>query len=210
LALLLVTAGGVYWANEEQITIALERNRDESSDDLGKHVKSISNISSDASNLERINRWNSAVRMWMERPMFGWGPGTYMFQYAPFQASSDRTIISTNFGSQGNAHSEYLGPLSEQGVPGLLLMLGLVATVSVTALRLYARMPAGNDRTMLAVVFMGLVTYYLHGALNNFLDVDKISVPFWAFTAIVVLFDLKYPGDRSRPRGDDSTMVVDG
>ena len=68
LALGLVAGGGVLWTQQEQITIALERNRDESSDDLGKHVKSISNISSDASNLERINRWNSALRMWKVRP----------------------------------------------------------------------------------------------------------------------------------------------
>ena len=35
----------------------------------------------------------------------------------PFQDASDLTIISTNFGDGGNAHSEYLGPLSEQGIP---------------------------------------------------------------------------------------------
>lgn len=193
LALLLVVGGTVYWVNQEQITIALERNREESSDDLGEHVQSISNISSDASNLERINRWNSALRMWQERPVFGWGPGTYMFQYAPFQASEDRTIISTNFGVQGNAHSEYLGPLSEQGVLGLLLMLVLVGITIATALRLYARMPVGGDRSLLMAAFLGLVTYYLHGGLNNFLDTDKAAVPFWAFTALVVMFDLKYP-----------------
>ncbi len=192
-AMLLVVVGGLYWANEEQITIALERNREESSDDLGEHVRSISNISSDASNLERINRWNSALRMWQERPIFGWGPGTYMFQYAPFQASSERTIISTNFGVQGNAHSEYLGPLSEQGLIGMLLMVALVIVSVVVALRLYTRMPPGADRALLAAVFLGLVTYYLHGGLNNFLDIDKASVPFWAFTAIIVRMDLKYP-----------------
>ena len=188
-----LVTGGLYWANHEQITIALERNREESSDDLGEHVKSISNISSDASNLERINRWNSALRMWMERPVFGWGPGTYMFQYAPFQASSERTIISTNFGLQGNAHSEYLGPLSEQGVIGFLLMVALIGVTAYRAMRLYARMPEGPDRSLLMAVFLGLVTYYLHGVLNNFLDLDKASVPFWAFTAMVVLFDIKYP-----------------
>ena len=193
LALGLVAGGGVLWTQQEQITIALERNRDESSDDLGKHVKSISNISSDASNLERINRWNSALRMWKERPVFGWGPGTYMFQYAPFQAAEDRTIISTNFGVQGNAHREYFGPLSEQGVLGMLLMLALVVVTTYTVLRLYPRMPAGADRRILMSAFLGLVTYYLHGALNNFLDVDKASVPFWAFTMLVVLMDLKYP-----------------
>jgi putative inorganic carbon (HCO3(-)) transporter len=46
---------------------------------------------------------------------------------------------------------------------------------------------------MFVSVFLGLTTYYLHGALNNFLDTDKVAVPFWAFTAIVVLMDLRYP-----------------
>ncbi|MBK7945428.1 MAG: O-antigen ligase family protein [Flavobacteriales bacterium] len=193
LGLLIVIAGIGYYVNKDQITIALERNRKESSDDLKEHVQSISNISSDASNLERLNRWNSAGRMWQERPLFGWGPGTYMFQYAPFQASEDRTIISTNFGSGGNAHSEYLGPLAEQGFIGMGLMLALVLLTAVRAIGLYHRMPDGVDKRVMTAAFLGLVTYYLHGALNNFLDLDKASVPFWAFTTMIVLFDLKYP-----------------
>jgi O-antigen ligase len=143
----LLVGGTVYFMNQDQITIALERNREESSDDFATHVGSISNISTDASNLERINRWHSAVRMFTERPLFGWGPGTYMFQYAPFQASEDRTIISTNFGLQGNAHSEYLGPLAEQGVLGHALMAALVLTITITSVRLYNRMPAGTENT---------------------------------------------------------------
>jgi O-antigen ligase len=186
-------AGIVFIVNMDQITIALERNRDESSDDLAKHVSSISNISSDASNLERINRWNSALRMFNERPVTGWGPGTYMFQYAPFQAAKDRTIISTNFGTNGNAHSEFLGPLAEQGVPGLLLVIAFVAVSCWVAVRLWLRMPPGIDRRMVGAAFFGLVTYYIHGILNNFLDLDKASVPFWGFTAMLVVMDLKYP-----------------
>ncbi len=197
LALLLVSAAGVYWANEEQITIALQRNQEESSDDLGEHVRSISNISSDASNLERINRWNAALRMWEERPLTGWGPGTYMFQYAPFQAAKDRTIISTNFATGGNAHSEYLGPLSEQGLPGFLIMVALVATTLLMGIRLYHRIPPGADRTLLMALLLGLFTYYVHGVLNNYLDLDKASVPVWAFTAMLVMLDLKYPAGRA-------------
>ena len=207
LMVLAVVGAGVYVVEREQITIALERNREESSDDLGEHVQSISNISSDASNLERINRWNSALRMWKERPITGWGPGTYMFQYAPFQASEDRTIISTNFGVQGNAHSEYLGPLSEQGVPGMALILALVGLTTWTMFRTYSRMPAGADRRILLAASMGLVTYYLHGALNNFLDLDKAAVPFWAFTALVVHMDLKYPAVRPE-RSEDGTKAT--
>lgn len=200
----LLAGGVVYLANQEQITLALERNRDESSDDLAKHVSSISNISSDASNLERLNRWHSALRMFKERPVFGWGPGTYMFQYAPFQASEDRTIISTNFGSQGNAHSEYLGPLAEQGLPGMLLMALVIAATSATAVRSYRRMPVGDDRRLLVAAFVGLVTYYVHGALNNFLDQDKAAVPFWGFTAMIVVLSLKYPPTRRAVSGSST------
>lgn len=191
----LVALGGLGWflANQDQVLMSLERNRDESSDDLAKHVSSISNISSDASNLERINRWHSALRMFEERPVMGWGPGTYMFQYAPFQSVEDRTIISTNFGTNGNAHSEFLGPLAEQGVPGALLVVALVGVSCYTGIRLWSRMPPGGDRRMLGAAFFGLITYYIHGTLNNFLDLDKASVPFWGFTAILVVMDLKYP-----------------
>src|SRR5690606_19921208 len=98
--------------NWEALMLRLERNNQDSSAKLTEHVQSISNVSSDASNKERINRWNSAFRMFQERPFFGWGPGTYVFQYAPFQSSKDKTIISTNVGNNGNAHSEYIGPLA--------------------------------------------------------------------------------------------------
>lgn len=182
-----------YFIYQDQLTMTLERNRDESSDDLAEHVSSISNISSDASNLERLNRWNSALRMFAEKPLFGFGPGTYMFEYAPYQASDERTIISTNFGSGGNAHSEYLGPLAEQGVLGMLLMVAIVAVVCNTAIRLWLRLPSGLERRLVGAAFFGLVTYYVHGVLNNYLDTDKASVLFWGSTALIVVLDIKHP-----------------
>ena len=87
----------------DALVIQLERNKQDSSDDLAQHVESISNVSSDDSNLERLNRWSCALAMFQERPVFGWGPGTYQFEYAPFQQSSLRTLISTNNGDVGNA-----------------------------------------------------------------------------------------------------------
>ena len=72
-AILIVGIGG-YALFQDKILMDLERNKVESSTDFTKHIKSISNITSDASNLERINRWNCAIRMFKEKPIFGWGP----------------------------------------------------------------------------------------------------------------------------------------
>lgn len=187
---LALTAGLVY-AGWEDIQVALQRNKQESSDRLDEHISSVSNVSSDASNLERLNRWNCAWEMFKERPVFGWGPGTYQFVYAPFQRSGDRTIISTNAGDGGNAHSEYLGPLSEQGFPGMLIMVALLFMVSSLGFRLYFQITNAQERILITSVYLGLMTYFIHGTLNNYLDTDKASVPFWAFIAMMVATDLK-------------------
>lgn len=176
----------------EEIAKKFESNKQDSSEQLGEHVQSISNVSTDASNLERINRWKSAYRMFQERPMLGWGPGTYMFVYAPFQKPYEKTIISTNAGNRGNAHSEYLGPLAESGVLGMMSVLILVAILMIYGIKLYHTLGKGplKDYTILAI--LGLITYFTHGFLNNFLDMDKASAPVWVFAAILVSIDLYY------------------
>ncbi len=149
----------------------LERNRQDSSTDFIEHVQSIYNISSDASNLERINRWQAGIRMFQDRPwMGGWGgPGTYQFLYAPFQRSKEKTIISTNLGDMGNAHSEYIGPLAEQGgLPGLLTISFVVVIGVYTALKVRKRSNNPEVRMISLVVIISLVTYFTHGFLNNF------------------------------------------
>lgn len=174
---------------QTEIIMHLERNQQESSGEFAEHVRSISNITSDASNLERINRWRSALRMFEERPVFGWGPGTYQFVYAPFQRSEDYTIITTHFGDLGNAHSEYIGPLSESGLPGMLLFITLSLAVLATGVKLYKKAPTREMRLMALGITLGFITYFAHGLLNNFLDTDKASVPFWGMMAILVAID---------------------
>lgn len=172
------------------IFMVLKKNDTESSTgNFSDHIESIVNVSSDASNMERINRWNCAIRMFEEKPFFGWGPGTYMFQYAPFQMSKDRTIISTNEGTVGNAHSEYLGALADSGLLGMLgfILTGLVM-LSI-GFRVYFRAKKHFDRLFIISLTMGIATYLIHSFLNNFLDTDKISAPFWGFAAILVVYD---------------------
>ncbi|PCI99214.1 MAG: hypothetical protein COB15_04645 [Flavobacteriales bacterium] len=178
---------GLSW---NTLVINMGKNNQESSDKLSEHVESISNVSSDASNLERLNRWSSAWRMFQERPFFGWGPGTYMFQYAPFQMSDEQTIISTNSGDMGNAHSEYIGPLAESGLLGMLTFLVLIVVVFYRGSLLYHKLPKGELKTVVLLSLLSLFTYVTHGLLNNYLDTDKASVPFWGFIAIIVAIDV--------------------
>jgi putative inorganic carbon (hco3(-)) transporter len=167
----------------------MEKNRQASSATISEHLQSISNITTDESNLERVNRWNSAFRMFRERPVFGWGPGTYMFKYAPFQRSADKTGISTDFGNLGNAHSEYIGPLAESGLLGSLSFILIALLSLMTGFRVYYKIPDKRLQQIVLGLILGFITYLVHGTLNNFLDTDKASALFWGFTAVFVSLD---------------------
>jgi putative inorganic carbon (HCO3(-)) transporter len=186
----LIIGIGFFFMFRFQFLDKLEKNKQDSSTDFVEHVQSISNISSDASNLERINRWAAALRLFREKPIFGWGPGTYQFVYAPYQRSKEKTIISTNYGDMGNAHSEYIGPMSESGILGMITFLGIIVTAIITGLRVHRRAKNKEVRLISLMIMLGLITYYVHGFMNNFLDTDKASVPFWGFTAILVAMDM--------------------
>jgi len=169
----------------------LKKNRQDSSQYFVEHVQSIANITTDASNLERINRWKAAFGMIKDYPVFGSGPGTYQFLYAPYQHSKDRTIISTNVGDLGNAHSEYISPLVERGFLGLLFFLGIIISTYIVGIKAYQKTNNSEYKMLIICLLTGLFSYLTHGFLNNFLDSDKASVIFWGFICIIVTLSIK-------------------
>ena len=180
---------GLFFTFQQQIFDALSKNDQDASGNIMENVQSMTNISTDASNLERINRWTSAIRLFKEKPVFGWGPGTYQFVYAPFQESRNKTIISTNTGDMGNAHSEYIGALAEQGLVGSLIVVALVVVFMYNGLMTYRRAKNRESKILVLGTTLALLGYFVHGTLNNFLDTDKLAVPVWSCMAIITAID---------------------
>ncbi len=196
----------VFFSLKTEILQRLEKNKQDSSATLTEHVQSMSNISTDASNLERINRWSAAIRLFEERPLTGWGPGTYQFVYGPYQYSYERTIISTNAGDKGNAHSEYLGPLAEMGLIGMLTVLFLFGTIIYTGVRVFQYSRNRWSKYLGAAVLLSFVTYMTHGFLNNFLTRDKAAVPFWGMAAILVALDIYHKHKEAVKLGENKKV----
>lgn len=188
----LLITGGILWVSWTQITQYLERNKQEhTTENFGERLQSATNVTTDASNLERLNRWQCALDMFAEKPVTGFGPGTYAFEYARFQRPENLTVISTNFGDLGNAHSEYLGSLAEMGVFGLLTFLGVVAAIFYQSITLYVKWPAEDrkNRVLIMSMILSLTTYFVHAFLNNYLDTDKACVPIWGMCAIFIALE---------------------
>lgn len=152
---------------------------------IESHITSITNIKSDASNLERINRWVCAFRMYDEKPWLGFGPGTYQFQYGNYQTSEYQTRISTHQGDLGNAHSEYLTYLSETGLPGLIIFSFIVLYSVFLGMKLYYRNISPQIRIIVLAILLGLTGFYVHGLFNSFIDQAKMAS--LVFTGLAVL-----------------------
>jgi len=179
---------GIY-SQWDSLQMFLEKNKYEhTTESFEEKMQSATNVTTDASNLERINRWDCAVEMFEKKPVFGYGPGTYAFEYAPFQDPENLTIISTNFGDLGNAHSEYLSALSESGLVGLLTFLSIITAIFYSAINLYYQTPSEENDVKLLImgIIISLSSYFIHSLLNNYLDTDKAAVPVWAMAAMIV------------------------
>ncbi|MBP1670219.1 MAG: hypothetical protein H6Q21_2585, partial [Bacteroidetes bacterium] len=112
-----------------------------------------------------------------------------------------KSLISTNMADKGNAHSEYLGPLSESGLFGMLSFIAIVVATLITGFSTYRKLRDRWHRVVLLSAILGLITYYVHGILNNFLDTDKASAPFWGFTAIIVALNIYSKGAEKNTTG---------
>ena len=55
---------------------------------------------------------------------------------------------------------------------------------------MYYRSNNKIHRTWLLAIIISLVSYFIHGLFNNFLDTDKVSVAVWASASILVALDL--------------------
>ncbi|MBL7985616.1 MAG: O-antigen ligase family protein [Flavobacteriales bacterium] len=189
---------------------------DANSDHAGwkETLLSVPNLTTDASNKERLNRWFCAARMFRARPWWGFGPGTYQFQYIPFQQASELTYLSwvettdlttlnpawslgghvmvksshqLHYYSGGTAHSEYLLAFAEGGLFSGVVFILLLALGIREALLSIDRAEELTTKWTLVACSLALVAYSVHGAFNNYLDDCKVAYPFWTCLALITI-----------------------
>jgi putative inorganic carbon (hco3(-)) transporter len=149
-------------------------------------LKSAGNVTTDDSNVERLNRWYAGIQMFRERPLTGFGPGTYQFAYIPYQKKelTNRLTVKNPYripeNSGGTAHSEYILALSEMGFLGfaaLVLLLGRWVWLVLIKSKFHP------ERNQMIIVFAAMSTYLFHAFFNNFLNTDKFAFLFWGMAA---------------------------
>ncbi|MFC7668247.1 O-antigen ligase family protein [Hymenobacter humi] len=121
----------------------------------------------DVSGMERVYRWVAASRMIADKPLVGSGAATFYPEYKRYTLKSFRTYVSDN-PEKSTTHNYFLLQLAEQGIPGFLLLIILMATALLRAERLYHRArPWPEIRRVVLAATLSFVVIAFHLTLNE-------------------------------------------
>jgi hypothetical protein len=142
----------------------------------------------DMSSMERLYRWIAAVRMSKDRPITGYGPHGFYYNYKPYAVSSFKTYVSRN-PEHSTTHNYFLYMLVEQGWPAMLLYAALIPMLFAKAQKIYYRFKDIFYRS----VTLGLAMMLGAGFINNFfselIETHKVGAFFYIPVALLIVLD---------------------
>lgn len=144
----------------------------------------------DISTMERVYRWVAGGYMISERPLVGFGPGSFYNHYKGYTVTDFKTYVSDNPEKSG-IHNYYLMLFIEQGIFGLLIYLGLLFVTLLKGEAVYARLKDKKDKAWLMASLLCIFIISTLQLMNDLLESDKIGPFFFLSMALIVFYDLK-------------------
>ncbi len=110
--------------------------------------------------------WAAAVEMIRERPLLGYGPGTFAAEFVPHRLRAEifwsRRLVNPQLNSfYAQAHCEYLQALAEAGIPAGLAADAALAMLLIGLVRARSCLPEpiwAEAQVILAILFAGSIT----------------------------------------------------
>jgi O-antigen ligase len=136
-----------------------------------------------------INR--DGLRMFLKKPIFGWGLGTFPVVYPQF-----RTFYTNFFVNE--AHNDYLQLLVETGLLGFGTMIWFVVTLYVRATKKIGNWAADISGAVTLACVLGLSGILVHSAVDFNLQVPANAALFYVFCTIAAAEPFAQPARKKR------------
>jgi len=104
----------------------------------------------------RLSLYLAGVQMWLEKPLLGWGYGTYHYLYYRF---ANPELVNHSAGQY--VHNDYLQVLIELGVVGFVLMLSWLWSMVFSWLKVYRHAIYSLDVLVLLLPVLSILIHSL-------------------------------------------------
>ncbi len=128
----------------------------------------------------RKRMWRAAELLFLRKPLFGQGLGTFPILQEPYSGNG-RTAISIKYGRPTlaeMAHNFWLQTAAEQGIVGVGLFAAIVLGFLAAGVRRLRFMEAGIRRWLLLACMAGVVGF----------SIDALGNPAWQFAQVSLFF----------------------
>jgi len=135
--------------------------------------------------LTRFQIWDAAWRATLDRPIFGFGPDTFRLVfpgYKPIEYTEAAGYLSV----ADNVHNYFLQLSSSVGIPGMLLLYGLFASVAVLSAR-NAFKRAESDKDVSRLILAGMWAASAGYVVKLFFGLSVTGVTFLLWIAMAAL-----------------------
>jgi O-antigen ligase len=191
----LFIAGSWLLANYHYMRFAPDHDRTIFHTDFSEHMAATINMK-DVSNAERFYRWVAGMRMFVEKPVTGFGPNNFYPSYRPYTLNVFETWVSNN-PEHSSVHNYFLLTLAEQGIPGLILLILLWFGMFFRLQYLYNKLQNQYDRIVAITVATMLAMILSINLMSDMIETDKIGSLFWLCVGFVFILNRKLQDERN-------------
>jgi len=125
--------------------------------------------------------WKMAVDMLAQKPLFGQGLGTFMFNFEKFKPANYPPTWEISY-----AHNCFLQMAAETGMFGLLTFVAAVSTLFYTALSRARSMARNNLYYIISGLWLGIFAYLVDSFFDTGLYSLPLAVLFWLMMGLAV------------------------
>jgi O-antigen ligase len=128
----------------------------------------------------RLTIDRDALKIFVQKPISGWGLGTFPDIYPQF------SNLSTNF-QVGPAHNDYLQLLVEMGVLGFATMLWFLLTLFGSAFKKLKHFPADASSTVTLAAVLGVTGILVHSVVDFNLQIPSNAALFYVLCTVAAM-----------------------
>jgi len=149
---------------------------------------SVLNLASSAS--QRLLIWQVALELIREKPVFGWGVGTFGVHYPLAQGKFLSREENKGYIPQANrsihAHNDYLEIWVETGIVGLLIFLWIIFSFYRRAFSFLRKNYTMQSFSSLFLIFLigGVTSFLIHAGVSFPFHIVQNGMVFWLLMAL--------------------------
>jgi O-antigen ligase len=160
--------------------------------ELSHRLASLGSSHSEISTDVRVQINLDGLRMFLKKPVMGWGLGSFPVVYPQFRS------FYTNF-FVNQAHDDYLQLLVEMGLLGFATMIWFVIVVYRRAFRKIANWTSDVSGAVTLACILGFTGILVHSAIDFNLQIPANAALFYVFCTVAAADPFAQPMRRRRP-----------